>query len=72
MHEHEHGQMSEKEAIASLKFMIEHNEHHESELHDIGHSLPEEAGDIVHEALQIFKQGNTRLKEALQLLEENE
>jgi len=67
-HTHSHGapaDMSKEEVLALLSYMIDHNRHHEEELHELSHNLDDKAGALVHEALQFFRSGNELLVQAL-------
>lgn len=71
-HAHEHGTGGNTPAQrnAILKYMLDHNEHHAEELHEIGHQVEGEASDLIHEAVALFEQSNEKLAAALKLLEE--
>lgn len=71
-HGHHHGDMahhSPEEAKALLNYMIEHNEHHGEDLHEIYHALSEsgslEAAELVHKAMHLYEDGNEQLRQAL-------
>ena len=53
--------------------MIEHNEHHGEDLHELYHSLDNagkhEAAALVGDALHYYEHGNEKLAEAKKLLE---
>lgn len=83
-HEHAHGHthphvhadtqptQSSAENLALLKYMLEHNQHHGEDLHELYHALEtagnKQAAAIVSEALHFFDHGNAKLAEALKLL----
>jgi len=66
------GSTPRTERKALLKYMAEHNEHHAEELHELAHELSDDASAKVHEAVDLFAQGNALLREALKLLEKEE
>jgi len=72
MHEHhnheENSAHSREEAVALLKYMIDHNRHHADELHEIAHSLGGDAQAVIHDACVDFDIGNDKLCKALELL----
>lgn len=75
-HTHDHGDMtphSDEENLALLGYMIEHNEHHGEDLHELYHSLENagkhEAATLVGDALHYYEHGNEKLAEAKKLLE---
>lgn len=71
-HEHEHKEHNANEDVALLKYMIEHNRHHNEDLHELYHSLDgagkKEAAALVGEAMHFFDHGNEKLANALKLL----
>ena len=67
-HEHTHGQHSPEEALALLAYMVQHNRHHAEELHELAHSMDDEAAQLIHDAILDFNLGNEKLDEALKLL----
>ena len=81
-HEHNHGSshshthegfgQSQKETLALLNYMIDHNKHHGEDLHEIYHALEaadnKDAGELVHEAMRLYDDGNEKLAEALKLI----
>ena len=69
-HEHVHA-ASPEEALALLKYMLEHNRHHAAELHDLAHDFPNPAGQLIHEAVSSFEAGNAKLEAALAALKES-
>ena len=56
---------SPEEALALLKYMIDHNKHHADELHELAHSLPGEAAELVHSAVGNMDMCNAKLEKAL-------
>ncbi|MCL2826859.1 MAG: hypothetical protein FWD72_05590 [Eggerthellaceae bacterium] len=65
-HTHSHGASDREETIAALRFMIDHNSHHITELLDLAHSLghlgkPEQAEEV-ERAIKDFEAGNVRLQ----------
>lgn len=76
-HSHEHGAVhhhshsaasSPEEALALLRYMLDHNRHHAEELHDLGHCFDEVAGDLIHEAVDKLGESNDLIEEALSLI----
>ena len=67
-HCHEHQQHSPEEALALLAYMVQHNRHHAEELHELAHSMDDEAAQLIHDAILDFNLGNEKLDEALKLL----
>ncbi len=67
-HEHSHQHHSPEEALALLAYMVQHNRHHAEELHDLAHSMDDEAAQLIHDAILDFNLGNEKLDEALKLL----
>ena len=68
-HDHEHTDVSSKEEqLALLKYMVHHNEHHAEELHELAHGIDGDASALIHEAVDLFNQGNAKLEEALAML----
>lgn len=63
--------ISKEEVIALLSYMIDHNKHHEDELHSLSHNMNAEASQLVHDALEHFSTGNNLLNEALTSLKNN-
>ena len=85
MHDHEHGHTHdhghthepiadgvspEKRARALLAYMIEHNEHHASELSELSDSLDGAARARLLEAVGGFEAANAQLREVLELIKE--
>lgn len=71
-HHHEHFFTSKEEQLALLSYMIEHNKHHESELHDLAHEIGAPGNDLIHEALTYFAKGNELLTLALDQMQKGE
>lgn len=73
-HEHTHASMTggvapEERARALLAYMIEHNEHHASELTGLMDSLPNGAArERLRDAIGGFEAANARLREVLDLI----
>ena len=67
-HDHDHPHHSPEEALALLSYMVQHNRHHAEELHELSHSLEDEAAQLIHDAILDFDLGNEKLDEALKLL----
>lgn len=72
-HEHAHapiadGVAPEERARALLAYMIDHNEHHVSELSDLTDGLDGAARERLLEAIDGFEAANARLREALDLM----
>ncbi len=64
-------QNSKEELIALIKYMIDHNEHHNKELEELSNSLKDvnnEAYLKVEEAIKSFEKGNKQLSSALKEL----
>lgn len=54
-----------EEAIALLRYMVDHNKHHTDELYDVAGTLDGEAKELVHAAVIQYEQGNDKLEKAL-------
>ena len=72
-HEHDHGHShsvasSPEEAQALLKYMLDHNQHHAEELHDLAHCFEAEIADLVHDAVDKLEESNDLMEQALALL----
>ena len=67
-HTHTHDHHSPEEALALLAYMVQHNRHHAEELHELAHSMDDEAAQLIHDAILDFDLGNEKLDEALKLL----
>ena len=83
-HTHEHGHdhccggehkaQSAVENMALLNYMIDHNSHHNEDLHELLHSLEaagnKETAAVVAEAMHFYDHGTEKLEDALRLLGE--
>ncbi len=77
-HTHTHVELaafdSIDQAIALMTFMLDHNEHHAEELHELSHKLEAtgrvEAAVLTGKALDKYRAGNEELAAALQFLKE--
>ncbi|MDD5885924.1 MAG: hypothetical protein PUC71_00180 [Oscillospiraceae bacterium] len=58
-----------EEAVALLKYMVHHNQHHADELYDVAGKLDGEAKELVHAAVIHYETGNGKLEEALKILQ---
>ena len=68
-HSHSHSAAaSPEEALALLKYMLDHNRHHAEELHDLAHNFDEVAGDLLHEAVDKLGESNDLIEQALSLI----
>lgn len=73
-HSHEHEQLHAEggavsaETVAVLRYMLEHNVHHASELNDLAQQLTGEARHQMLHAVEAFDQANGYLSAALELL----
>jgi hypothetical protein len=74
-HEHGHGHThthatasSPEEALALLKYMLDHNRHHAEELHDLAHSFDDVAADLIHDAVDKLGESNDLIEQALSLI----
>ena len=65
---HSHDRHSPEEALALLAYMVQHNRHHAEELHELAHSMDDDAAQLIHDAILDFDLGNEKLDEALKLL----
>lgn len=77
MHEHEHGHAHapiadgvapEERTRALLAYMIDHNEHHASELSELADSLDGAARERLFEAIGGFEAANRQLRGVLELI----
>lgn len=66
-HDHTHAHAPE-ETMALLAYMVQHNRHHAEELHELAHSMDDDAAQLIHDAILDFQLGNEKLDEALKLL----
>lgn len=68
-HTHSHEHADHAESLAVLGYMLDHNRHHAEELHLLAHDAqPEEAAELLHEAVDLFTEANNKLEQALQLM----
>ena len=71
-HQHEHpgngGMNTDKQTLALLKYMLEHNRHHAEELHDLAHCFDEVAEDLIHQAVDKLGESNDLIEQALCLI----
>ena len=65
-HERHHGETpSKEEAIALLKYMVDHNRHHASELYDLADAFDEDIAAMIFEAVKSMEAANEKLAAAL-------
>ena len=70
VHSHAHATVSSpEEALALLKYMLDHNKHHAEELHDLAHSFEEPTADLLHDAVDKMNDANALMEQALSLIE---
>ena len=70
-HGHTHTQAaasSPEEALALLKYMLDHNRHHAEELHDLAHNFDDVSADLLHEAVDKLGESNDLIEQALSLI----
>ncbi len=68
-HAHSHtAASSPEEALALLKYMLDHNRHHAEELHDLAHFYDNVEGDLLHDAVDRLDESNSLIEEALSLI----
>ena len=74
-HDHDHARAPIMDSVAPeertralLAYMIEHNEHHTSELSELTDSLNGAARERLLEAIRGFGAANARLREVLELI----
>jgi phytoene/squalene synthetase len=67
-HAHDAQGASDERSTALLSYMVDHNRSHAAELHDLAHGLEGEAAALIHEAVELFDQGNDKLAEALRIM----
>lgn len=69
-HDHEHlhaeGGVADAQTVALLKYMLDHNIHHASELSDLAAQLGGEARHQLEHAVEAFDQANGYLAAALE------
>ena len=69
VHSHAHATASSpEEALALLKYMLDHNRHHAEELHDLAHNFDETSADLLHEAVDKLGESNDLIEQALSLI----
>ena len=69
-HTHSHATASSpEEALALLKYMLDHNRHHAEELHDLAHSFDAVTADLIHDAVDKLGESNDLIEQALYLIE---
>ena len=71
IHGHEHNSAqpySPEEAAALLKYMLDHNQHHAEELHQLAHCFEEDAAKHIHAAVGKLQESSECMKHALKLL----
>ena len=77
-HPHSHEPLQAKDGavdeqtVAGLRYMLDHNIHHASELSDLADQLTGEARHQMLHAVESFDQANGYLSAALELLEKKE
>jgi ABC-type Zn2+ transport system substrate-binding protein/surface adhesin len=71
-HDHGHGDVAKLKAL--LKYMVDHNREHATELGDLAHSLfhtgQHESADLIQEAVKDFGRVNDQLARALDLVKD--
>ena len=68
-HTHSHAAASSpEEALALLKYMLDHNRHHAEELHDLAHNFDDVTADLLHEAVDKLGESNDLIEQALSLI----
>ena len=68
-HTHSHAAASSpEEAIALLKYMLDHNRHHEEEQHALSHCFDDVAADLIHDAVDKLGESNDLIAQALSLI----
>ncbi len=68
-HSHSHAAASSpEEALALLKYMLDHNRHHAEELHDLAHCFDDVTADLIHDAVDKLGESNDLLEQALSLI----
>ncbi|MBQ0041041.1 MAG: hypothetical protein KBS56_03345 [Clostridiales bacterium] len=71
-HNHDHSHLvasSHEEAVALLRYMLNHNQHHADELHELAHCFEDEIADLVHDAVDSLQDSNNFMEQALALLD---
>ena len=59
---------SPEELLALLQYMADHTRHHAEELHELAHSAPAGAQELIHSACDSLYAGTQKLDEALSIL----
>lgn len=67
-HLHAHDGVADAETVALLKYMLDHNIHHASELGDLADQLSGEARHQLQHAVEAFDQANGYLAAALEYM----
>lgn len=68
-HDHSHAAASSpEEALALLKYMLDHNRHHAEELHDLAHNFDEVSAELLHDAVDKLGESNDLIEQALSLI----
>ena len=68
-HSHSHAAASSpEEALALLKYMLDHNRHHAEEHHDLAHCFDDVTADLIHDAVDKLGESNDLLEQALSLI----
>ena len=68
-HSHSHATAtSPEEALALLKYMLDHNRHHAEELHDLAHNFDEVSAELLHDAVDKLGESNDLIEQALSLI----
>ena len=68
-HSHTHATASSpEEALALLKYMLDHNRHHAEELHDLAHNFDEVSAELLHDAVDKLGESNDLIEQALSLI----
>ena len=69
-HSHSHSvATSPEEALALLKYMLDHNRHHAEELHELAHNFDEVSADLLHDAVDKLGESNDLIEQALSLIQ---
>ena len=67
-HEHLHGHaqdVSDKEVLALLQYMLGHNRHRAEELKYLAANLPREKAELIYAAVEDFGRGNEKIAQVL-------
>jgi bacterioferritin (cytochrome b1) len=73
-HSHSRSAQNREEVEATLRYMLQHNDHHVTELRELAHELqhlamPERAEEVLRAVLD-YESGNAKLKQTLELIKE--